>query len=70
MTHSTLLHAKLQKNLNPDAKGFGQTFLDFSVVTGFIIDNKLVVNENGVLSGTGNYLILHWQLLDFALAIT
>ena len=51
MTHSTLSRANQQKKLNLDAKGSRQKFSDFDVV-GFVNENNLAVNENGVLAGT------------------
>ena len=69
MTHSISLRAKLQKKLSPSVKGGSEKFSDFGIITGFVIDNRPAVNENGVLSGNGDFLILQRRFLDFATAI-
>ena len=63
-TPSNLYLAKVQKNLKADVKGREQAVSDFGVVTRFVIENNRVLNENGVLSGNANYLILQCQFLD------
>ena len=69
MTHSTSRPVKLQKKLGPSVKGGSEKFSDIGVITPFLIDNRLAINENGVLSGNANSLILQCQFLDFAMPI-
>ena len=69
MTHSTSRPVKLQKKLSPSVKDGSEKFSDIGVIKGFIIDNEPIVNENGVLSGNANSLILQCQFLDFAMPI-
>ena len=70
MTHCTLLRVKQQKKLKADAKGSVQAECDFGVVMDFVNENNPVPNENGVLSGNGDFLILQRRFLDFATAIS
>ena len=69
MTHSTSRRVKLQKKLSSSVKGGSDKFSDIGVIMRLIIDNKPVVNENGVLSGNANSLILQCQFIDFAMPI-
>ena len=73
MTHSISLRAKLQKKLSPSVKGGSEKFSDFGInfgiITGFINENIPVVNENGVLSGNGDSVILQRRFGNFATAI-
>ena len=57
MTLSISLRAKLQKKLSPSVKGGSEKFFDFGIITGFLVDNRPAVNENGVLSGNGDLVI-------------